>query len=69
LEWELLNPNIKFELIRIKQLIYIFKKDVIGNLKGDYDKNNKRYRKKWIDEKYKIDKLKDELIEIWNVNN
>lgn len=67
--WKSIDSEIHSSLYFIQRRIDIFRVDLLGELKHDYDKGNKRYRDKWIVQKEKIDNLKDELVNIWKEKN
>jgi hypothetical protein len=63
--WKKLDSEIHDSLCSVKRKIDIFRVDLAGELKHDYEKGNKRYRDKWIVQKDNIDNLKEVLIKIW----
>lgn len=64
-KWQEFDSEIHTSLYSIKRKIDIFRVDLLGELKHDYEKGNKRYRDKWIIQKENIDNLKEVLIKIW----
>lgn len=64
-KWKSLDPEIYESLYLIERQIDLFRVDLLGELKHDYDKENKRYREKWIGLKQDIDYLKNILLKIW----
>ena len=45
--------------------LYIFNADITGELKHDYDNDLKRYPAKWLNEKRKLDSLKNKFIQLY----
>lgn len=62
------NDEMALPLISIFRALDIFTADLTGELKHDYDKDNKRYRGKWLVQKAIIDSIKDELITAYENN-
>lgn len=68
-KWKSIDPVIHESLGSIERQITLFSIDLLGELKNDYDKKNKRYREKWIRLKQDIDYLKNILLKIWKEKN
>lgn len=60
--WKAQSNEAILPLILIVREISIFKSDLTGELEHDYEKENKRYRQKWLTQKEKIDSIKRKLI-------
>jgi hypothetical protein len=61
-KWKSQSNEMVLPLISIRLALDIFKADLTGELQHDYDKDNKRYRGKWLIQKAKIDSIRDRLI-------
>jgi len=61
-KWQAQTDESIVPLISILMDLDIFRADLGGELQHDYDKNNKRYRGKWLIEKSKLDSIRYKLI-------